>query len=359
LYASLALIAGAAWQAAAGAPYVPASDAQVLERLPLRPTDPVQIELRALRERLSRDPNNLALATRLARRYIELGRTSGDPRYAGYAQAALSPWWSAPSPPAEVLLLRATLRQRTHEFRAALDDLDLLLQSDPAHAQARLTRATVLTVQGEFAAAHRECALLSRLTRGPAVLMCAASVESLTGRLDRSYALLGEHLRREPASDPQVQAWLLTSLAEMAERAGRPAEAESHFRAALRLDPDDQYLRSAYADFLLDERRPGEVLSLLTDSRSIDAHLLRYAIAAKEENAAGLAVLVDQLGSRFAASRMRGDSAHQREEARFTLVLLNDPGRALALANANWVVQKEPPDLRILLEAALAARDAA
>jgi hypothetical protein len=145
----------------------------------------------------------------------------------------------------------------------------------------------------------------------------------------------------------------------MAERAGRPAEAESHFRAALRLDPDDQYLRSAYADFLLDERRPGEVLSLLTDSRSIDAHLLRYAIAAKEENAAGLAVLVDQLGSRFAASRMRGDSAHQREEARFTLVLLNDPGRALALANANWAVQKEPPDLRILLEAALAARDAA
>src|SRR5262245_21188170 len=263
-----------------------------------------------------------------------------------------------PSPPTEVLLLRATLRQRTHEFRAALDDLDLLLQSDPAHAQARLTRATVLTVQGEFPAARRECALLSRLTRGPAVLMCAATVNSLTGQLDRSYALLSEQLRREPASDPQVQAWLLTSLAEMAERADRLAEAESHYRAALRLDPGDQYLRSAYADFLLDQRRPREVLSLLNDSRSVDAHLLRYALAVKEEKAKGLSALVDHLSARLAASRMRGDSIHQREEARFALVRLNDSGRALTLAKANWGIQKEPADLRILLDAALAARDA-
>jgi hypothetical protein len=48
---------------------------------------------------------------------------------------------------------------------------------------------------------------------------------------------------------------------------------------------------------------------------------------------------------------------HLREEARFTLHLLKTPQAALTLARENWQVQKEPADLRILLEAALAAAD--
>jgi hypothetical protein len=62
---------------------------------------------------------------------------------------------------------------------------------------------------------------------------------------------------------------------------------------------------------------------------------------------------------RFEASRLRGDRVHVREEARFTLHLLNDPKKALQLAQENWQVQKEPADARILLESALAAQDAA
>ncbi len=52
---------------------------------------------------------------------------------------------------------------------------------------------------------------------------------------------------------------------------------------------------------------------------------------------------------------MRGDTVHRREEARFTLDLLHQPDRALDLARANWDVQREPADARILLETALAA----
>jgi TPR repeat protein len=46
---------------------------------------------------------------------------------------------------------------------------------------------------------------------------------------------------------------------------------------------------------------------------------------------------------------------HRREEARFALALQHQPARALALAVANWGVQREPADARVLLEAALAA----
>ncbi len=63
--------------------------------------------------------------------------------------------------------------------------------------------------------------------------------------------------------------------------------------------------------------------------------------------------------ARFDASRLRGDRVHLREEARYTLHLLGDAPTALRLAQQNWAVQKEPADLRVLLEAALAARDEA
>jgi len=41
------------------------------------------------------------------------------------------------------------------------------------------------------------------------------------------------------------------------------------------------------------------------------------------------------------------------------LFLLGEPQTALRLAIENWQVQKEPADIRILVAAALAARDAA
>jgi hypothetical protein len=56
---------------------------------------------------------------------------------------------------------------------------------------------------------------------------------------------------------------------------------------------------------------------------------------------------------------LRGDQPHGRFEARFELVLRNDPRRALALAQANWQQQKQAGDARNLLEAAIAANDPA
>jgi hypothetical protein len=54
-------------------------------------------------------------------------------------------------------------------------------------------------------------------------------------------------------------------------------------------------------------------------------------------------------------NRLRGDVSHRREEARFALHLSKRASDALRLAEANWTVQREPWDARLLLEAALAA----
>src|SRR5215470_20074133 len=82
------LTAGACATASA-APFAPQSDGQVLERLPLAPSDPVLRRLRALNGQLTRVPNDLPLAVMVAQGFSELGRVTGDPRYAGYAEAAL------------------------------------------------------------------------------------------------------------------------------------------------------------------------------------------------------------------------------------------------------------------------------
>lgn len=339
------------------APYVPTSDNAVIERLPGR-NDPAQQEFRRLRAELAASPNDVQRATQLARRYIEVGRSDGDPRYFGYAQATLSPWWNQNTPPNEVRILRATLLQSRHQFDAALADLDAVLASDRGHVQAWLTRATILQVMGNYEEARKSCSRLQGMVSDLIAATCAANVNSLNGQATQSYTMLRDTLQKEANADPGIKVWVLTLLAEMAVRLDNPTAAEAHFRQALALDPSDGYLLGAYADFLLDQNRPAEVISLLKNHQRADGLLLRYALALKRQNAAAAAQPIDTLRARFAAAKLRGDNVHEREQARFELHLQGNPREALTLAQENWKVQKEPADARILLEAASISNDA-
>jgi Tfp pilus assembly protein PilF len=357
-FAHAALMLALLAPAVQAAPRIPSRADEVIERLPRR-ADPVQQELRQLRAQLAANPRDLALATGVAQRYIVRARAETDPRYLGYAQAALAPWWNSAAPPREVRLLRATLLQSTHHFPEAMRDLDAVVAADPRNAQAWLTRATVQTVRGEYAAASASCARLSSLASELVSIGCIANVAGMNGRAAKGEALLEATLRRAGDVDPDMQAWVLTLLAEMATRRGDAALAERRFTRALALAPRDSYLIGAYADFLLDQRRPREVLPLVRDQSRIDALLLRFALALQqipgEQDA--LRRADDELKARFAAAMQRGDSVHQREQARYELTLHADSKAALALAQKNWAVQKESADMRVLLEAALKAGD--
>ena len=340
------------------APHIPADGRQVVERLPSR-ADPVQRELLQLRAELSKNPNDVARATTLARRYIEQARLEGDPRYLGYAQAALAPWWKLPQASDEVLVLRATLRQSTHQFAEALADLDTVLTRDSGNAQARLTRATVQTVTGDYAGAKASCMRL--YSRAPQLIVqtCLSNVGSVNGDARTSFDKLKATLDQHPDTVPGVRTWVQTLLAEMAARAGDDAAADALFKQALAGPDPDSYLLGAYSDFLLDRGRAVEVATLLKDRTRIDALLLRYAIALKAMRASDAAAQAAALQLRFEAAMLRGDTVHQREQARFELALRGDPKTAVRLALLNWAVQKEPADLRILVETAAASGDAA
>ena len=343
---------------ALAAPYTPADGSAVIEQLPRR-ADATQMALRGLRQQLTARPQDLGLATGLAQRYIALARSETDPRYLGYAQAALAPWWRQAAPPVPVRLLRATILQSTHHFDAALQDLDAILAQEPANGQAWLTRATVLTVQGDYTKATAACARLSALAAQLVTVTCLANVASVTGRAAGSERLLDLTVQRSAGAAPELESWAQTLLAEMATRRGETALAEARYKAALARQPRDSYLLGAYADFLLDQQRPQEVVELLQAQQRIDALLLRHALALQALPARTAAFQAEktELAARFTAAMQRGDTVHQREQARFALFLQQDIPAALQLAQKNWTIQKEVPDMRILLEAALAARN--
>lgn len=339
------------------APYRPGSDAEVLERLPLRAGDATSRERQALRQRLRSNPRDAEAAAALAQSHLDELAAEGDPRQAGYAQAALRPWWNEPAPPADLRVQRAVLRQFSHDFEPALADLRAVVAGDPTHAQAWAWIAAISLVIARFDDARAACTALEPHTSALMGSACSASILATTGQAAAAASQLKAALATpaaQTATDERL--WALTRLAEALERTGQAEPAGAAFREALALPRKDQYLRAAHADFLLDQGRPTEVLKALADASASDVLLLRLALAAKAANDPSLPRWRDALAARFQAAEQRGDTTHRKEQARFTLHVQGDAAAALPLAQQNFAQQKELADARLLLEAALAAR---
>lgn len=353
----LMMLLGLGLNPLAARPYLPQTADEVLEQLPVL-AGQTDTELRGLQRALNADPHNLALAVKVASRLLETARIEADPRYYGYAEAAVSTWWQLPQPPADVLLIRATIRQHQHDFGGALTDLNDVLNEQPSNAQAWLTQAVIQSVKGDYPASMRSCLMLKRLTPSLVATTCLSHAASLNGSGQPAYQLLHKTYAQTPKADPATRLWALTVLAETAVRQGDQPAARSHFLQALALSAQDVYLLSAYCDFLLDQHQPDEVIALLNNHTRADALLLRLALAEQAVGAEPLNQHMDELKQRMAAYQLRGENFHQREQARFMLHLAKQPQAALALALANWQVQREPWDARLVLESALAAGDA-
>jgi len=338
---------------AQSAPRKPANDAFVIEKLPFRAGDRRARELEVLRANARNAPGNAAAAVALAQAYFEMAQARSDPRFIGYADAALSPFDQPLS--ADLLIIRGMLRQYRHDFDDALSDFASALKQDPDRADAHAWRGAIYLVEAQYANARLECAALLRLQRPVLHGGCAGLTQAYTGQLNAGYATLQQALALARYDDQRL--WLQTRLAEVSAWLGNNARAERHYQEALALGRDDGYLLAARADFLLDTKRPAEVVKLLAAWEMSDPLLLRLAEAETALQLPTAKAHVQALDDRFTAAKLRGDTTHRAEEARFQLRLRKNAVKAVQLASANYLIQKEPRDLRVLLEAALAARD--
>ena len=295
-----------------------------------------------------------------ARRMIETGRSNGDPRTLGYAEALLAPWPAdAGATPLDAVVLYATIAQSRHDFARAGVLLDRVLErsrpGDPAYAQALLTRATIRQVTGQLRPARSDCEQLFPVAR-EAAAVCAASVDMVAGRLDGATGVLRIASVRTAGA---VQAWALAVLAQANEQRGETGAATTAYRSALSAG-DDLVTRLAFADHLIATNQATAAATVLKDAPPTDGVVLRQWRCARvlRENAPALE---EALQTRLTNARQRGDGSdllHARDWALFELER-GHIADALRMAQANWRVQREPADLLILARAAVAARDVA
>ena len=350
---------------ALAAPFIPSSDAEVVERLPGRASDPAIRRVDSLRKQLAARPEDPALRTEIARRYFDMAMAQGDPRYVGYASAAIAPLAQVKldnAASAEYAMVLGLIQQFSHEFEPALASLQKASQLQPDAPEPMLWRTAIFMVQARYEDAAAECrrvAALSPAQADPLLAQgCSAYVEASTGQLDAAFVKLAQAVKGATQASAELLLWQNTRLAEMAWRLQRYEVAENYFKGALKLGVTDQFLLGAYADFLLARQRPAEVMSLLADWERSDILLLRLALAAKASGDKRATDWAAQLRDRFQAAAMRGDRLHEQEAARFELDIEGHGDKALALASANYAVQKEPRDAEILMRAAKASRKA-
>ena len=338
-------------------PINPSHDDEVIETLPA--TLGNRADERKLRRQMAAQPRDAVAAVALARRNLDQARDQGDPRFVGLALNALQAWPDPEKAPDDVLLIQATLAQYLHEFDRSARMLEMLVRRQPRESQAWLTLATVRRVQGNYAQSDAACREMAAL--GPSVYAaaCQAENDGLRGNNDVARASL-KRLLAAPRLAAPTRSWLLTTLAELEERAGSTAEADTVYRAALAAEADS-YTTMAYADFLIFNGREAQALKLLKGQPRTDAVLLRLAIAGTRAKGPDAARDSREMRERIDLSNERPEAQtlHAREQAMFALWVDGQPAKALALARTNVRIQREPLDVLVLAQAARAVGEAA
>lgn len=328
---------------APAAPYRPTSDAVVLATVPAG--------TRAATTR----PRDLQSAVAQAAADVESARVTGDPRYLGYAQSALGPWWDAKDAPLPVVLIRAQIHQHNHSFAAALGDLDHALTIDPRNAQARLTRAAIHQVQGDYVAAATDCRSLALLVEPLVTIDCLSRVSSLRGEARDAYRKLMMLRDRADGLEPHLLREIELTLADISTRLGDVRAARRHYDSALAATDPDAFTLLTFADSLLGQHEYREALSLFDRYPEYADLLLRAALAARELGTVNALQLAQRLRDQYAAHQRRGDFVPSRDYARFLLDIEGKPSAALDAAIINWKSQREPADALIVVRAAIAA----
>jgi Tfp pilus assembly protein PilF len=335
-------------------PYIPSRDDIVLQTVP-SVADPRVRAIEGLRVELGRRPRDVLRAVRLAEAYVDFARDTADARYLGRAEAVIAPWLKLSTAPLPVLLAHAVILQSRHDFAQAREQLRHILRRDPDNAQAWLTLATVDQVQGQLRSARRDCAHLLDSSDPVLPAACLSALNAVDGHAQNAYRTLSQLWPQARAETAPIQSWIQGLLADAAKYLGDASAADVHFREALQLAPGNNFLLADYADFLLDQGQPRAALELVKSYPQSDTSFLRQVYAEARLGAARTQADADEMARRFTALEMRGSHTYQREQAGFVLYIVHDPIRALHLARENWALQRAPEDMRILLEAALAA----
>lgn len=285
-------------------------------------------------------------ATRLAEEYLEQGKSLADLTPINLAASLLERFAGEPGVTPKTLMILAACKSYRHDFPGAIRLLERARKAVETRNEADLQLVSILVTTGHFEEARE------RLSRNPSLLGDSRGVTlisllaSMTGKLHSAYETLRRAEETETRLSPAERRWRLGILAEMADRLGDAAAAERHYVVALSISESDLFLSSAWLNFLVRAGRREEARSFIHKSPLREKLSLWRAFLEPER----------KLSAELENQVMRS-TVHLREKAIFLLKVKNDPTAALEAALSNWSTQKEPIDIRLVFDCAVAAGD--
>ena len=355
-------------------PYTPQNGSQVLEYLPTKLSaysNKVERLNQQFNSNTERTLSSIAnpkdlLRDQLIKAYLQEATSSGDMRYVSYAQIQLEQWLLESPDSEKARLLNAHILQYNHQFEAAIKNLIALLIDYPKNNKAWSLLVNLQLLTGNYESARASCKQLLQTSNLIDNVICKSNIMIRTGSLSKANKLLESLLPGIYTLPVQKQLWLHTSLAEIKLQTGQDKLAEVHLTKALQLAENnavnDSYLTRLFIDNLMQNKAYDEAFDLtsvlLMKNKHDTAMIIRSAVLAKK---LGYQPVFDTnkqaLEQVFEVEKRRKQSRHLREQALFTLLVLENPALALTLAKQNWSKQKEAEDARILIKSALLLGD--
>jgi hypothetical protein len=252
----------------------------------------------------------------------------------------------------EVMMDRATILQANHHFDEAKAVLQSILKKIPNQPDSVLMLSSINLVQGRFDEARKECDGIRDMGLMVIRFACIGQVDAMTGKIYSTKDTLFQLSQINDGLDAGQLRWLDLMLADIALRLNDPVLAKAVFE---RLDMTTAPSLTARADWLLDHRYWAETKNLLESHKDNDALLVRLVMSEVQLKSSNAQADFKLLGERIKVWNERGETAHQREQAMYAM-MLNPPEIALDLARSNWQKQRETADVTIYTNAAIRAR---
>lgn len=350
--AQLVPLPAAANVAQVQARYLPAPNAVVLSTSVHAVSDGTA-SLRSLDQAWRRNPQDQAAALAYARAVFLIGLTEGDLRWYGSAKAALQPWWTAASLPADGYFLRGLVKQGFHDFSGGIADISQAIALDEARPEFWSWRFALHLLVSNMDAARQDCASIGRLFGADELAVCQSILQYRSGQAGAGAARFKQLVALPDYAGPLAQDWLRLHWGEALRTAGQYDEAIQVWQAHLTKRPGAHPIRLALAELLNAQGRPAAAKTVANVPNPSDALLVQSLLASRALQDGETARLAAQVAARFGSQALRNESLIERPQMVYLIHDGQDTQAGLAMALANWRDQQEPADAVLLLQAAL------
>lgn len=295
------------------------------------------------------------LAENLEARAQYLGKLADYEKAATLAEAAVA---RAPKDGA-AYAMRAKIRAVYHRFADAARDLDQAQALGVPEKTLRGQRASISQALGRYDEALALRHALSAEKQELSTLGNEATVLSEMGRAEQAEQLFVEAQHHFRDVSPFPVAWLWFQQGTMWEKRGKPSRARALFEAAVARVPGYAHAASHLASLSPPERAIAILEPIVQGSDDPEYQAQLGTLLREQGQTARAEQLIADARREYDQLTLKRPEAFADHAARFWLGAGADPAKALLWAKKNAEVRATEAALTLLVDAALAAHDAA